>query len=194
MKREAHGSGITEYSLNLPETAVEQKEVMRQNTEAWNAAMRDGGGIFGAVTSNAVYVCNEVLRQSENAKPFLEDTPEAFADVILTNIDCARHEIADGNADLAARHAFDAGVEWAKAQMKWQWEADALRGGKVHAGSKSAGQETSRINNPLRMERFARMSELIPKLGKSRAAKICEREGLGNSSAILKQWNRHQES
>lgn len=69
---------------------------------------------------------------------------------------------------------------------------DALRGEKVAGGSESAAHATNARHVPMRERRFARMRELVPKVGVDKAAAQCAVEGLGSFDAIKRQWNRHR--
>jgi hypothetical protein len=156
--------------------------------EHWNAAIEEGGGLFGAVSLQAARSCEHILANATG--DIREDDPEAFAQTIANYIAYAKNEIQVGDADRAARFAFIAGMEWARATMKWAWEPDALRGEKVAGGRHNSAAQTNERHVPQRELRFSRMRELAPSIGADKAAAQCETEGLGTRAAIKRQWNR----
>jgi hypothetical protein len=180
------GTGITARE----HAAIETVEDARRSAEAWNRALKEGG-FFGAVTQEAVRTCEHILSQADDDE-VLEDSPEAFARLIAKCIRVSKAEIGKGNADQAARYAFIAGIEWARATMKWAWEPDAMRGAKVAGGECNAAHQTNERHAALREKRFARMHELAPQVGVDKAAAQCEIEGLGTRAAIKRQWNRQK--
>ncbi|WP_133260365.1 hypothetical protein [Rhodovulum sp. BSW8] len=129
MKKWKFGTGITSYEVNMGDVRNrEDMERVRASWSTWNDDIKKYGGIFGAVSKRAYETSRSILAH----EPYTEETPEHspsdFAHVIVCSIDCAKIEIENKNADLAARHAFDAGVKWALAQVKFQWEDKALCG------------------------------------------------------------------
>ncbi len=91
----------------------------------------------------------------------------------------------------AVIYAFAAGRHFQLAVGK-EHEPDTLRGRKVLKSARDGGASTNSVHAAQREQRFARMAELVPRLGVSQAANICEREGLGGAKAIRSQWYRHQ--
>lgn len=179
------GTGITAREI----TVYDAKAGEAPPALAWNDAV-ERGGLFGAVSQEALRTCEKIL-ENANAEAAPIDSPEDFAQVIAKHLAYAKNEIQAGDADRAARFAFIAGMEWARATMKWGWEPDALRGEKVAGGEHNAALRTNERHVPLRARRFARMRELVPQIGVDSAAAQCEAEGLGNRDAIKRQWNRH---
>lgn len=101
-----------------------------------------------------------------------------------------RHETA-----LEMASAAGAAVEIGKsldALIKKPMETHALRGMKVISGAKRAASANNRLHSSLRTRRYARMIQLVPSIGVDNAAAQCEVEGLGNWSAIKRQWNRNK--
>lgn len=157
----------------------------------WGNAWRKGGGDYGAVTLDLIETCEEILDHAGDG-PHAPDSQADFAERILWHHKIAKAEIAKGNADIAARMAVRVGYLCCQASMKWKWEDDALRGGKVAGGEKNAAHKTNSRHVALREARFARMTVLVPKIGVDKAAAQCEVEGFGKLAAIKKQWNRFQ--
>lgn len=142
----------------------------------------------------AAKTCKHILDCSGKGDRYGEDDPEDFARHIAKCIAITKSRIAGGNADEAARLAFIAGAWWAKANMKWAWETDALRGEKAvkdaaaggHAKSANQRRETERI--------LAEMGKLIDKGASiSGAARRCAGNRIGASAgANQKLWGRHR--
>jgi hypothetical protein len=181
-----HGRGMTAREHIVLESAAD----FRQRAKSWNDAIKEGGGIFGAVSLGAAEMCEQILADATDDVP-IEDSPEAFAQVIARCIHLAKVEIKNGNADLAARNAWEAGVRLATATIKWRWEEHALRGEKVVTAASDGGRAT---NAPKRLEaekRMARIADLLktPGMTVSVAAAHCAHE-LGGSAEYLRQkWH-----
>lgn len=150
------------------------------------------GGDFGVAARIAEYHCRKILSESEDTEA------REWASEVLDQIAWTKHwtkqATADGGnsfTDLATASAFQAGMGWALAKMKMEWEAHAIRGESVAAGYKAAAAETNSKHGPLREQRFALMRKLVPEIGVDSAASACEAAGLGTHAAIKKQWNRH---
>ena len=182
-----HGSGITARVHTTIESAADGREW----SKSWNDAIREGGGIFGAVSLGAVDICEQILAATTAGDdPPVEDSPESFARRILRQIHLAKVAIDRGSADLAARNAWDAGVQWAMARMKWQWEVHALRGEKIATAAAEGARATNAPKRLMGAKRMARMAELVAS-GKlpSNAAQQCASE-LGGSAEYLRQkWS-----
>ena len=167
---------------------------LHEQFEEFKRAFARNGGLFGIATEAARNRCEPILLavSKEGRKgPLVTDSEEAFAIAITNWIRVASDAIAENNAEDAARLAFQAGVQWGLAQMKWQWESDALRGEKVAKGLREAARQTNAAWVVQRERRFARMKQLVLNRRAENAARDCEAEGLGNWQGILRQWNRH---
>ncbi|MGB3864777.1 MAG: hypothetical protein WBA29_04000 [Xanthobacteraceae bacterium] len=183
------GTGITAREVTLYD--VQRGESLPKSFWEGITESFKKHGHFGMVALEAEEICNQVLANFKGDMAPV-DSPEAFAQIILKHIAIAKDNIGHrDDADYAARHAFEAGVEWARAMMKWQWELDALRGQKVAGGERNAAHQTNRRHDKLREARFARMAELVPGIGVDKAAAQCEVEGLGKRTGIKRQWYRH---
>lgn len=187
-RKVTRGTGITAYE----HTVYDMREVTPELFRGWNRTIEEGGGIFGAVSLRALRTCEKILADAADEFP-LEDSAEWFARRIVGDINLAKRELEAGNADLAARFAFDAGMQWAKACMKWAWEADAMRGEKNARDTRHGADETSKLHAATRERRLARMHELVQRFSVTSAARQCETEGLGSQEAIRKQWGRWKE-
>jgi len=94
---------------------------------------------------------------------------------------------AERKLDLAAR----IGDLLATLELRHQHLGNATRGEDVLNGARDAAQQRNLKHMPIREARFARMRNLVHKIGVENAARQCEAEGLGGWQAIKKQWNRH---
>jgi hypothetical protein len=126
------GGGITAREIevcspNDPEAGA----FFAKSRKSFKAAIAETGSLFGAVSNNARKTCEQMIPPFPLPKDFElegEDTPEQFAVAISKHIASARKAISDRRADAAAVDAWRAGVLWARANMKWEWEEDALLG------------------------------------------------------------------
>lgn len=151
----------------------------------WNAAIKEGGGIFGAESLPALRTCEAILADAE--PDYAENSPEAFARVILKLIRVTKARIDKGSADQAAVHAWRAGVEWARATMDWKWGAHALRGEKVVTAASDGGRTTNAPRRRKGEKQMARIAELVASgMPVSKAAAQCAHE-LGGSTEYLRQ-------
>jgi hypothetical protein len=185
-----HGRGMTARE----HTALESAADFRQWAKSWNAAIKEGGGIFGAVSLDAVEMCEQILADAmATDDASREDSPEAFAQAIARCIHGAKVEIKNGNADLAARNAWEAGVRLATATIKWRWEKHALRGERSVTAGAEGGRATNAPKRPEAEKRMARIADLlkVPDMTVSKAAARCAHE-LGGSAEYLRQkWYEH---
>lgn len=179
------GTGITAREITVYDANAGEAPPHK----AWNDAV-ERGGLFGAVSQEALRTCEKIL-ENTNAEAAPIDSPADFAQVIAKHIAYAKNEIQAGDADRAARFAFIAGMEWARATMKWGWEPDALRGEKVAGGERNAAHRTNARHETLRNERFRIMRARVPVVGVDNAAAECAAELGGKPGTIKQQWNRH---
>jgi hypothetical protein len=164
------GTGIT-----AREYTPLSDEKLQRRARSWTNSTKKRGGIFGAVSARAVAISEHIRDSSMNVgADLMTDSPEHFARRILKMHRAAQDYIQEGNADLAGRWAWEAGVLWATAKMKWEWEKRALAGKGSHGGSKSGGENTKKeLNLPIRKRRMAMMEELVPRIGVTNAAQHC---------------------
>jgi hypothetical protein len=122
----------------------------------WNANREKAGGDYGAVLLHIIEQCHQIIANSGASHPdspadFTEptihetDSPADFAERIIHRDKIVKGMIARGNADAAARFAFEVGVLAAQAKMKLDWEKHALRGKKnlkaIQDSSSKANQQ-----------------------------------------------------
>lgn len=189
-KKVIRGTGITAHEVTLFDPS-EAKEPLREWAKSWNRAINEGGGEFGAVSLQALRECKHILANSPPA-PYPEDSQEAFAHHVAVSIRRAKKQIEIANADLAARLAFDAGVQWARATMKWAWEDDALRGEKV---KKAASEGAGKTNAPKILKGNIQMARMAELLGEdmpifNAAAKVAEEFGVSTESIRQKYYKK----
>ena len=190
MKREWVGRGFLKYLLLWPDTREEQQRLSKERNESWNAAIKEGGGIFGALALPAETICRNTLERSGGPQSYVEGSPEGHAQVVLDAIAAAKARIAEGDADVAAVEAWRAGVEWATAQLKFQWEDDALK-------ERRRREESDKANPPGPTEKsqkvMAEMARLIDEDHSiNGAAAIDARNNIGKSKEANRQiWKRH---
>ena len=97
-----HGRGMTAREHIALESAADG----RQWAQTRNAAIKEGGGIFGAASLGAADICAQIIAVAKSDNP-ITDSPEDHARIIVRGINLAKVEIEKGSADLAARHAWD---------------------------------------------------------------------------------------
>jgi hypothetical protein len=183
------GDGITERTIEqaLSDTPEEMLAAMRD----WKRALDDPllplrSRIEAARDAYAVW-------RAEN--PDSERGDETIPDLLwLVSVLAGPMEahLKAGRTEWAMRLAGEIAEALALLRIKYAWEPDALRGRAVGNGLKDAAAITNARHAPLRERRFARMSELVPKVGVENAARICEAEELGGWQGIVKQWGRWQ--
>lgn len=129
------GTGITAREVTLYD--VQRGESLPKSFWEGITESFKKHGHFGMVALEAEEICNQVLANF-NGDMAPVDSPEAFAQIILKHIAIAKDNIGHrDDADYAARHAFEAGFEWARATMKWAEEGTWLTGKKSLSGAKS---------------------------------------------------------
>lgn len=124
------GSGFTQKNVTSY-SGPDMAPAMRQWVAEWNAGIQEGGGVFGAVSLRAIKACRTIVAP-ESA--FADEVKDLAASVVRDH-EIAVARVASGDADAAARSAFDVGVAWATLALKLAWEADGLAG----AAFRSAG-------------------------------------------------------
>jgi hypothetical protein len=203
MRKVKQGTGITARDVLVVESDEDAEVVFKAQEEN----RREGGGAFGGVSLRAARICERILGRRSPAPGVYcgpaprEDSIEEFAQKVGGLIGLSKRTIAEGNADKAALYAWMAGMEWARAQMKWASEVDALRGQKVADGQREGARQTNARHALPREKRFAVMAELVPKVGVEEAARRCANiKGMGTQTqspiklqaAIKRQWNDWQ--
>lgn len=186
--RKILGTGITAKPQTLYSGQDMGPAIVRMLSN-WSALMEKGGGQYGGITYEAVEFCRAHLAEIGKG-PHKRDSQAWFSQQILIFHSVVKKAIEAGDADEAARFAYEMGYLHSQAHMKGRWEPDALRGEKVAGGERNAAHSTNVQHEDLRAKRFARMGELVPTLGVDKAAIQCELDGLGGHAAIKRQWNR----
>lgn len=160
----------------------------------WNNSIKENGGIFGAVSSGALKFANRIIEELDDGELPEEDSPLAFAKQIRQLIEVAKIYVEKGDADLAARMAFDAGILWERARLKWAWEDFALSGERYKRKSdegraKRLGDVAEHTNQVIH-----EMEKLIlggRNLSAAAAAKIVANRGIGTSAGANRAaWQR----
>lgn len=196
-RKVTRGTGITAREVTMFDMTGKvpgDGALMKASARRWNDMIDEGGGIFGAVSLQASKSAKHILAEtSAEGESYLEDSPRDFAYQIDKFIEAAKHEIENGNADIAARCAFSAGMKWAQATMKWNWEREALVGHKQLMASEDGAKARKGKLAPHTLHVISEMARLI-KAGytQSSAARIAAANGIGESySANQKAWYRH---
>lgn len=196
-KEVKRGTGITAREVTMFDmTGATPGDIQlaKKSFRSWNDMIAEGGGIFGAVSLQAAKSAKLILEETASeGDSFLEDSPRDFAYFIDKQIRVAKGRIESGSADGAARHAFEAGVKWAQAVMKWSWEPDALAGQKFLQASASGASMRKGNFAPHTRIVLSQMRQLIEAgHSQSNAARIVADKGLGRSaSANRAAWQRH---
>jgi hypothetical protein len=99
-------------------------------------------GVFGASTNGWLKACYSLMANTADEPPFVEDSEEAFAEILANCILAARSEIANGDADIAAAEAFRAGIQAERARMKFTWEPIVSHGQQFSSGKKGKKKKT----------------------------------------------------
>ena len=200
------GTGITErtvYGYEYPITWKDRKE-MEENTLLFSKHMEEMG-LFKTATYHARAQCESILNGKNMDATFPDDSPEDFAKRILRLLECTdqfiknansclAEEFADrGDSEVAARLAFDAGVLWERALMKWYWEREALIGQKILDTADAGAEQRRGRRRPGTARVIAEMERLIAAgQSQSNAARVAAEHGIGRSAAANRQaWARH---
>jgi len=109
-------------------------------------------------------------------------------------LEIADHNISENNSQLSARYAFQAGVAWATAAMKWDWEREAISGQKFLKKSEEGA-------NARRGDLAEHTPAVLAEMGKlidagqtaASAARIVAARGIGTSAEANRGlWQRHK--
>lgn len=166
----------------------EYARARRKRLHDFDAARKEGG-FFSARTREVERACEEVLADPADREKIADDLRTA-AKLIRR----AKTEIAKGNADDAARWAFEAGMYWQNARLVFLHDDDVRFAEKAEADRERGREERERHDAALRRKRFAFMRKWEPEVGVEEAVRRCAKiKGMGTTAAIKRQWNRHKE-
>ncbi|MET3521455.1 hypothetical protein [Mesorhizobium abyssinicae] len=181
------GTGITTES-HVTYSGEDMMPAMKRWTETWNAARKEGGGDYGAVTLELVKQSQNIL-SGAGERPFLDHSQEWFAEQILIHHKIVKNAVAKQDADTAARFAYQMGFLHCQAHMKAKWEPSALTGQKVRHESPGADKGGRKIGKNI--SRDVSMAKEFQERRKSsrRSATALKEEigrayGLGRSASI----------
>lgn len=199
MRKIKVGSGMTEHEVTQydPNDPSDQAE-MRKSNGAWREGLVDSGGHFAATTRSVLNRCalilEDVRRGRKSWDKIEDDSQEDFAWKVESGINAANYNLAQNEADQALSHAFIAGCQWGRAEMKWQWEPHALRGAGTIRSAAVGGNNRRGAFKPNTSAILAKMEQLRGSgQTKARAAELTCRSGLGVSKAANeKLWARHK--
>jgi len=127
-REEIVGTGITKRTVTHYDGA-DGDAMLTPMREAWGKALAEGGGVFGARTLNVIEQARAILDRS-GPGPHAVDSLADFAGRIVLQHEHVKAFIEQGDADAAARSAYEMGVLVGKASLKFPYEADALHGQK----------------------------------------------------------------
>jgi hypothetical protein len=164
--------------------SAENARALRKRLRGWDAELKEHG-YFGAVALDPERACQDIVDNPKGREEFLPSARQVLKLIRLT-----KAEILKGNADEAARWAFDAGKAWRHA-----WFADVhgddVRYAVKAEAARDRGRATKKRNQAAQMsKRRAIMARLTPKIGVQAAAKRCEAENLGDWRAVKRWWDR----
>jgi hypothetical protein len=156
----------------------------------WNANRIKGGGDYGAASLHIIEKCRRIIANSvrpyetDSPADFAErDSPADFAKRILRHHQIVQARIKRGDADGAARFAFEVGALAAQAIMKQLWERHALRGKKnleaIQYGSWNSNQQRQQDREKEHQRWNAKAAPIwkrSPDLSKSRVAAMVKRQ------------------
>lgn len=183
---------VRKYKKGTGITAVEMEEATGEDLEpaikrffdAWNTAWHAGGECaYGARSLSAVQLMQRKLDEF-GAGPHADDTEGDFAKRFLDrheNAVAALNRIAYAtpggresavfrDADQAARSAYQAGIEYALAAMKFAHEADALRGEKTVSAAREGAIAANAVREVQTENRYATINELRSDIQERRPA------------------------
>ena len=133
-----HGTGITAYEL-LHYSDEDVTEGLKDGFRSMSEGIKENGGLFGWRTSSMVGVAEEILSVAGDG-PYEDQTAEDYAHKIHSFWRLAKKAIAKGNADEAARWAYELGSLGAEAAMKFEWEPFVLEKQKHVERRREVGQ------------------------------------------------------
>ncbi|SLN23388.1 hypothetical protein ROJ8625_00940 [Roseivivax jejudonensis] len=120
------GTGITAKPVILYDIGTDEgREAVHSAFLEWQKQVATHGGAFAAVVNPIKETCTGILTDAEPG-PEPPHSKEDFARTICEALWNAFDRISENDADNAAHFAFHAGIMWAEANMKWQFEKDVL--------------------------------------------------------------------
>lgn len=135
---ESVGSGMTRKK-RVWYDGEDAPAVIKKTLRGWNEQYKRGNGAYGAVALAAVEWAKSVISSAPiTGVDSSDDTPEGFAQRILTYDKIIRKCIADGKCDSAARFAFQLGEMCGVLEMKHEWERLLIPAEKFQAGNRKA--------------------------------------------------------
>ena len=129
MKRKMRGEGWDRHEILTPENSEEMEKALTSRFDNWNNDLLEGGGSFGAVTHNAHTWSKETLRDIpmvEGLPAPKEGSPHDYTLKIKKYVEVVQAELKRGDADCAARFAWEAGRLFERVLLKFQFEDDTI--------------------------------------------------------------------
>lgn len=123
MKIIEEGGPMNRRTTALYDVKTEGKE-LRENFK--ELAKKLNKGVWIGRTETIREICLEILNDKEISESFEYDSEEYYAQQTLLWLKRADKEISEDNAKLSAKHAFEAGITWATAIAKFEWEAHVI--------------------------------------------------------------------
>jgi hypothetical protein len=170
-RRETVGTGITARQV-VRYSGEDMAPAFAAFASRWNTALAEGGGQFSAVVLKQERICASILADAARrprSRPFPKDSIEDYAKRILRQIHFTKSNIAQGDADSAARDALAAGRLITEAHMKGAWEKYAMSG----LGNKARLNAAARHGNQKRRAATQRRDAELQAM----AAAIWQRNG-----------------
>ena len=180
-QRKTIGTGITAREVVVYDGEDIQAALVESFSQ-WEANRKKGGGDYGAASLHIIEQCRQIIAKS-GVGPYETDSSADFAQRIIRSHQIAQAAIERGDADAAARFAYDLGVLAAQAKMKKDWEAHALRGKKnldaIQYGSWNSNQQRHQDRekqHQLWNAKAASIWKRSPDLSKRRVADMVQRQ------------------
>jgi hypothetical protein len=143
-QRKTIGTGITKREIVVCD-GEDMQAAWIESFSKWEVDRKKGGGDYGAACFHIIEQCHQIIANFGAGPHDETDSPADFAERIIRNHQIAQAAIKRGDADAAARFAYEVGVLATQAKMKRDWEAHALRGKKnleaIQYGSSIANQQ-----------------------------------------------------
>jgi hypothetical protein len=122
-----YGTGITKRPLSsIDANDPDILDKTLNGIKYFYEEIEKNNGWFGMVSAGYIQICQQIIESRENI-PAEQDSPIDFADRITAYFEAAKAEISRGDADRAARFAFELGLECMRAEMKWRFEPTMLK-------------------------------------------------------------------
>jgi hypothetical protein len=165
------GTGITAHEV-VTYDGDDMLPALDELFSQWNANRKKGGGDYGAASLHIIEKCHRIIanasvepHETDNPADFAErithetDSPADFAERILRHHKIAQAAIKRGDADAAARFAYEVGLLAAQAIMKYVWERHALHGKKKSESLQYASLLTNQQRQHKRKKEHERWNE-----------------------------------